>query len=112
MLAFVLAFQNPVRTADLVEAWKAVIGNPMIRKDITTLESVSRIISNTDISTVISKTDLSDIVNKLAQKGVRCRTCTGGNPAYKYLDEILDDIEFGAVKYGDDYAVEIIDIIP
>ena len=88
----------------LIDAWETVIGNPMIRKDIKALESVSKIIDNKNLASVITKTDLSNIVNKLAQKGVKCRTCTGGNSAFKYLDEILDDIEFGAVKYGDEYT--------
>ena len=87
----------------LVKAWDALISHPLIRKDIASLTSVSKILDNTSIASVISKTELQTVVQNLAQKGVRCRTCTSGNPAYKYLDEILDDLEHGAVKFGDDY---------
>lgn len=104
-----VGFKNKIiNNSEWIDAWETIIGNPMIRKDIKALESVSKIIDNTNLASVINKTDLSNIVNKLAQKGVKCRTCTGGNSAYKYLDEILDDIEFGAVKYGDEYTSVLI----
>ena len=86
-----------------VRAWEVLIENPNIRKDISVLTSSSKILDNPNIATIISKSDLQTTIQKLAQKGVRCRTCSGGNPAYRYLDEILDDLGYGAVKFGDSY---------
>ena len=93
-----------------VKAWEALIAHPLIRKDIATLTSVRRILDNSEIAGIISKTDLQITVQKLAEKGVRCRTCQSGNPSYKYLDEILDDLEHGASKFGNPYAKVIADI--
>jgi len=86
-----------------VKAWDALIAHPLIRKDVATLTSASKILDNTGIVNIISKTDLQSAVQKLASKGVRCRTCASGNPFYRYMDEILDDLEHGATKFGDSY---------
>ncbi|MCB0658064.1 MAG: hypothetical protein KDC57_18085, partial [Saprospiraceae bacterium] len=56
------------------------------------------------IANIISKTDLQTTVQKLAEKGVRCRTCASGNPAYRYMDEILDDLEQGATKFENNFT--------
>ena len=88
----------------MVKAWKVIGGHPLIRKDIATLESAGKILDNAGISSVISSADLKTTVEKLAKKGVRCQTCSSGNPAYRYMDEILDDLEYGASKFGDNYS--------
>jgi|GEM_PF-3402958 len=93
-----------------VIAWKTLIMHPLIRKDLASLTSVSKILGNSNITNIISKTDLEIVVDKLARKGVRCRTCGSGNPFYKYLDEVLDDLEHGAIKFGVSYTKVITDI--
>ncbi|UBM57548.1 hypothetical protein LAG90_12040 [Marinilongibacter aquaticus] len=92
---------DPVRRVD---SWETLIAHPLIRKDVATLTSASKILDNSGIANIISKTDLQTTVQKLAEKGVRCRTCTSGNPAYRYMDEILDDLEHGASKFGNEYT--------
>lgn len=87
-----------------VKAWETLISHPIIRKDEATLTSASKILDNTGIANIISKTDLQTTVQKLAEKRVRCRTCSSGNPAYRYMDEILDDLEHGATKFGNEYS--------
>lgn len=87
-----------------VNAWETLLAHPLIRKDVATLTSASKILDNTGIANIISKTDLQTTVQKLAEKGVRCRTCANGNPAYRYMDEILDDLEHGASKFGNEYT--------
>jgi hypothetical protein len=95
----------------IIKAWETLINNPLIRKDVTTLTSVSKILDNTTIANIISKSDIEAVVQKLAEKGVRCRTCASGNPAYKYLDEVLDDLEHGATKFKASYSKVVTDII-
>lgn len=56
-----------------------------------------------------AKQVLKIVVQKLAAKGVKCRTCVNGNST-RYLDEVLDDLEHGAVKFGTAYAKVISDI--
>lgn len=88
---------------ELAEAWKTLINHPVIRKDVASLEAVSKIINNPNLASVITEADLATIVQKLANKGVKCRTCVSGNSSYKYMDEILGDIEHGLIKFGGDY---------
>lgn len=101
---FEKAYVKSAESPKSVRAWEVLIEHPIIRKDITALTSASKILDNPNIATIISKSDLQTTIQKLAQKGVRCRTCSGGNAAYRYLDEILDDLEHGAVKFGDNYT--------
>ncbi len=50
------------------------------------------------------------MVDKLAVLGVKCKTCTNGYSFYKNLDEVLDDVEHGVVKFGVSYLKLIADI--
>ncbi|MCB0687130.1 MAG: hypothetical protein KDC53_11410 [Saprospiraceae bacterium] len=98
-------FRDAIAGSDaLVKAWETLIAHPLIRKDIATLKSINKILDNAGIANIISKEDLQMSVKKLAEKGVKCRTCLSGNPAYRYLDEILDDLEHGATKFRDNYT--------
>ncbi len=87
-----------------VKAWEALIAHPLIRKDVATLTSASKILGNNGIANIIGKEDLQSVVQKLAAIGVKCRSCTSGNPFYRYMDEILDDLEYGATKFGNEYT--------
>lgn len=87
----------------LLKAWEVLSTRPQIRKDIATLTSVSKILDNSSITHIIGEADLKIIIDNLAEKGIKCRTCTNGT-SERFLDEILDDLEYGAVKYGDNYS--------
>lgn len=89
---------------DKVKACEVLITHPLIRKDVATITSASKILDNIGIANIISKSELHTTVQKLAEKRVRYRTYTGGNPAYRYMHEILDDLEHGALKFGNEYT--------
>jgi hypothetical protein len=81
-----------------ITAWTKIT-NAQIKLDATILAKVDNILLDAAIPATI-KADIGIIIDKLASRGFKCRTCLTTGTAYKFIDEVLNDLSIVSKDFG------------
>ena len=86
----------------LLDAFDFLFARGQMRADEAILESTAKLLKNNSKYVSENLEKIQRIYEKLADAGARCRTCKspGNNKGIKYIDEIIDDLDFAITHYG------------
>ncbi|MDR0865389.1 MAG: hypothetical protein LBO74_10735 [Candidatus Symbiothrix sp.] len=95
-------FKEVVNGGGLTKASQFLSKHPQIMQDDAILNATARLLKNNSAFVEANSTKISTIIDKMAEAGIRCRTCatTGSNAGLKYFDEVLDDLDFAITNYS------------
>ncbi|MFK7061449.1 hypothetical protein V3Q90_15125 [Flavobacterium oreochromis] len=73
-----------------------------MRADESILEATAKLLKNDSKYVADNLEKIQRIYEKLADAGARCKTCKNpsNNKGIKYIDEIIDDLDFAITHYG------------